>query len=147
LYNVRRGFKGPIYPVNPRYGEIDGLPCFPSIMDVPDPVDMAILFVPAAAVPDMAAQCARRGIRGVIVESGGFSEVGRAAGNPLFCWLQGRKGEMREFKDQARRHGIPVYRELHRTVECMAALFRYRKTLQRRQKKPVPPPASSASQC
>jgi len=76
LYNVRRGFKGSIYPVNPRYREIDGLPCFPSIMDVPDPVDMAILFVPAAAVPDMAVQCAHRGIRGVIVESGGFSEVG-----------------------------------------------------------------------
>jgi acyl-CoA synthetase (NDP forming) len=76
VYNARKGFKGRIYPVNPRYREIDGIPCFPSIMDVPDPVDMAILFVPAPAVPDLAAQCARRGIRGIIVESGGFSEVG-----------------------------------------------------------------------
>ncbi|MCF8146500.1 MAG: CoA-binding protein [Deltaproteobacteria bacterium] len=76
VYNARQGFKGKIYPVNPRYREIDGIPCFPSIMDVPDPVDMAILFVPAPAVPDLAAQCARRGIRGIIVESGGFSEVG-----------------------------------------------------------------------
>jgi acyl-CoA synthetase (NDP forming) len=76
VYNARQGFKGRIYPVNPRYREIDGIPCFPSVMDVPDPVDMAILFVPAPAVPDLAAQCARRGIRGVIVESGGFSEVG-----------------------------------------------------------------------
>lgn len=76
LYNVRQGFTGCIYPVNPRYSQIDGIPCFPSIMDVPDPVDMAILFVPAPAVPDLAKQCARRGIRGIIVESGGFSEVG-----------------------------------------------------------------------
>ncbi|MCF8119939.1 MAG: CoA-binding protein [Deltaproteobacteria bacterium] len=76
LYNVRQGFTGPIYPVNPRYDHIEGLACFPSVMDVPDPVDVAILFVPAPAVPDMVSQCARRGLRGVIVESGGFSEVG-----------------------------------------------------------------------
>ncbi|MBW2050511.1 MAG: CoA-binding protein [Deltaproteobacteria bacterium] len=76
LYNVMRGFKGPIYPVNPRYQEIDGLPCFPSIMEVPDPVDLAILFIPAPLVPEVVTQCARRGIRGVIVESGGFSEAG-----------------------------------------------------------------------
>ena len=76
VYNAGRGFKGHIYPVNPHYREIDGIPCFPSIMDVPDPVDMAILFVPAPAVPDLAGQCARRGIQGVIVQSSGFSEVG-----------------------------------------------------------------------
>jgi len=76
LYNVRQGFEGNIYPVNPRYREIDGIPCFASIMDVPDPADMAILFIPAPAVPELALQCARRGIRGVIVESSGFSEVG-----------------------------------------------------------------------
>jgi len=76
LYNVRQGFKGKIYPVNPHYPEIDGIPCFPSVTDVPDPVELAILFVPAPAVPELTLQCARRGIRGVIVESGGFSEVG-----------------------------------------------------------------------
>jgi len=76
LYNARQGFTGGIYPVNPRYSEIDGMPCFPSIMEVPDPVDMAILFVPAPAVPKLAEQCVQRGIRGIIVESGGFSEVG-----------------------------------------------------------------------
>ena len=75
MYNVRQGFTGPIYPVNPRYDHIEGLACFPSVMDVPDPVDVAILFVPAPAVPDMVSQCARRGLRGVIVESGGFSEA------------------------------------------------------------------------
>jgi len=77
LYNIQQGFAGEIYPVNPRYREIEGLPCFQSVLDVPDPVDMAILFVPAARVPDIAAQCAQRGIQGIIVESGGFSEVGR----------------------------------------------------------------------
>ncbi|MGM0427966.1 MAG: acetate--CoA ligase family protein [Thermodesulfobacteriota bacterium] len=81
LFNAIQGFTGSIYPVNPRYDEIEGIPCFPSIMDIPDPVDMAILFVPAPAVPDMATQCARRGIRGIIVESGGFSEVGAEGGS------------------------------------------------------------------
>ena len=76
LYNAMKGYTGKIYPVNPRYPEIDGIPCFPSVMDVPDPVELAILFVPAPAVPELTLQCARRGIRGVIVESGGFSEVG-----------------------------------------------------------------------
>ena len=76
LYNAGRAFRGRIYPVNPHYREIEGIPCFPCIMDVPDPVDMAIIFVPAPAVPDLARQCAQRGIRGIIVESGGFSEVG-----------------------------------------------------------------------
>jgi acetate---CoA ligase (ADP-forming) len=76
LYNAMRGYKGKIYPVNPRYPEIDGIPCFPSVTDVPDPVELAILFVPAPRVPELTLQCARRGIRGVIVESGGFSEVG-----------------------------------------------------------------------
>jgi len=76
LFNIRQGFTGGIYPVNPRYSAIDGMPCYPSILEVPDPVDMAILFVPAPGVPQVAEHCAQRGIRGMIVESGGFSEVG-----------------------------------------------------------------------
>jgi acyl-CoA synthetase (NDP forming) len=74
LNNLMKGFKGGIYPVNPGYPEIDGLPCYPSVLQVPDPVDLAIIFVPAKFVPKVLRECAQRGIRGVMIESGGFAE-------------------------------------------------------------------------
>jgi len=76
LNNLMKGFKGGIYPVNPGYPEIDGLPCYPSVLQVPDPVDLAIIFVPAAFVPTVLRECAQRGIRGAMIESGGFAESG-----------------------------------------------------------------------
>jgi len=74
LNNLMKGFKGGIYPVNPAYPEIDGLPCYPSVLDVPDPVDLAIIFVPAPLVPRVLRECADRGIKGAMVESGCFAE-------------------------------------------------------------------------
>lgn len=76
LKNLIRGFEGPIYPVNARYSEIEGISCLPSIKEVPDPVDLAIVFVPAPKVPAIVRECAERGIPGVIIESGGFAETG-----------------------------------------------------------------------
>ncbi|MFP4347570.1 MAG: acetate--CoA ligase family protein [Desulfococcaceae bacterium] len=76
LKNLMTGFDGGIYPVNPRYPEIEGLPCYGSVSQVPDPVDLAIVFVPARLVPGVIRDCADRGIRGVMIESGGFAETG-----------------------------------------------------------------------
>jgi acetyltransferase len=76
LKNLMIGFKGGIYPVNPRYGEIEGIPCYSSVSDVPDPVDMAIIFVPGKKVLPVVRDCAERGIRAVMIESGGFAESG-----------------------------------------------------------------------
>ncbi len=76
LTNLRRGFDGPIHPVNPRYANIDDLPCYRSVAEVPDPVDMAIVFVPGPQVPQIVRQCAARGIRGAMIESSGFAEAG-----------------------------------------------------------------------
>jgi acetyltransferase len=76
LKNLMAGFSGNIYPVNPRYSEIDGLPCFSAIAQVPDPVDMAIIFVPASAVPELVQACAKRGLSGVIIQCAGFAETG-----------------------------------------------------------------------
>ncbi len=76
LKNLRSGFSGSIYPVNPRYAQIIGLPCFPAIDRVPDPVDLAIIFVPAAITPQLVAACAGRGLPGVIIQSAGFAETG-----------------------------------------------------------------------
>lgn len=74
--NLMVGFKGGIYPINPRYESIEGLPCYSSVSSVPDPVDMAIIFVPAKHVPGAVAECAARGIKGVMIESSGFAETG-----------------------------------------------------------------------
>jgi acetyltransferase len=76
LNNVLKGFDGGVYPVNPGYAEINGIKCYPSVLEVPDPVDLAIIFVPAKTVPRVLQECARRGIKGVMIESGGFAESG-----------------------------------------------------------------------
>jgi len=76
LKNLITGYRGGIYPINPRYNEIEGLPCYPSVSVITGPVDLAIVFVPAHQVPDAVAQCADKGVPGVIIESGGFAETG-----------------------------------------------------------------------
>ena len=74
--NLLAGFKGRIYPVNPNHKEIEGLPCFSSIVDIPHPIDLAIILVPASSVPSVLEACATKGIRRVIIESAGFAEIG-----------------------------------------------------------------------
>ena len=82
LKNVQTGFQGPIYPVNPLCDQIDGLRCYPSVLDIPEPVDLAIVYVPSRLVPAVVRQCAQRGVPGAIIESAGFAETG-AAGKAL----------------------------------------------------------------
>ena len=71
-----RGFKGGVYPVNPKYPQIADLRCYASIADVPAPCDIAVIALPAEAVPDMVAQCGRHGVGFVVVLGGGFREAG-----------------------------------------------------------------------
>ena len=70
------GFKGPVYPVNPAATVIENVPCYPTIEEVPGPVDLAVIVVPAAKVIEVAAACARKGVRALVVISAGFSETG-----------------------------------------------------------------------
>ncbi len=88
LNNLVRGFKGPIYPVNPKYEEIENLKCYQSVSDVPDPVDLAIVFVPAEATMLAVRDCAARGIPGVMIQSAGFAESGDLKGNQLQAELK-----------------------------------------------------------
>ena len=92
LKNLITGFKGGIYPVNPRYSEIDGLTCYASVKDVPDPVDLAIIFIPARLAVDAVRECAHRGIKGVMIQSAGFAETGQA-GHALQAELLAIKAE------------------------------------------------------
>ena len=74
--NLQKGYGGAIYPVNPCYEQINGLKCYPSVLEVPDPVDLAIVYVGAKIVPQTIRDCAQRGICGAMLESAGFSESG-----------------------------------------------------------------------
>jgi len=70
------GFNGPVYPVNPAASVIQDVRSYPAIEDVPGPVDLAVIVVPAAAVVEVAAACARKGVKALVVISAGFSETG-----------------------------------------------------------------------
>ncbi len=72
----KNGFPGKIYPVNPNYGDIDGLKCFSSIADVGQPIDLAIVIIPAKAVLGALKQCAAAGVRNAVIISSGFAEEG-----------------------------------------------------------------------
>jgi acetate---CoA ligase (ADP-forming) len=77
LYNlIHAGFSGPIYPVNPKADQLLGLDVYKSIGDIPQPPDLAVVIVPAKAVPDTLAQCGEAGIKAAIVVTGGFAEAG-----------------------------------------------------------------------
>lgn len=70
------GFRGPVYPVNPKAAEILGRPCCPRVADLPPGVDLAVIIIPARAVPQAVAECGDRGIKAAVVISGGFAESG-----------------------------------------------------------------------
>lgn len=77
--NLRQhGFKGAIYPVHPHLTELDGFPVFATVSAIGAPVDLAIIAVPAPAVEEVVADCARAGVRGVVVISSGFAEASEA---------------------------------------------------------------------
>src|SRR6059058_1804769 len=69
-------YPGKNYPVNPNYGDIDGLKCYPSIADVGQPVDLALVIIPARAVLGALEQCAAAGVKNAVIISSGFAEEG-----------------------------------------------------------------------
>jgi acetyl coenzyme A synthetase (ADP forming)-like protein len=73
---VDGGFDGAVYPVNPNIDRIDGLPCFHDVGSIGQPVDLAVVVVPAGAVPRVVRDCGRAGVRNVIVITSGFGESG-----------------------------------------------------------------------
>jgi acyl-CoA synthetase (NDP forming)/RimJ/RimL family protein N-acetyltransferase len=70
------GFTGPVHVVNNRADEVAGLPSYRSVRDVPGPVDLVIVAVPADAVEEVVADCAAKGVRGLVVMATGFAETG-----------------------------------------------------------------------
>ncbi len=73
---ISSGFTGPLYPVNPKAKVINSVSAYPTVGEIPDEVDLAYIVVPQRFVIDVARQCAAAGVRGIVVISAGFSEVG-----------------------------------------------------------------------
>jgi acetate---CoA ligase (ADP-forming) len=69
-------FNGKIFPVNPRYEYIHSTKAYASVEDIPDPVDMAVIVVPAPGVLEAVEQCGRKGVKGLVIITAGFKETG-----------------------------------------------------------------------
>lgn len=75
---IESGYKGGIYPVNPGSDEILGIKCYPSVLAIPESVDAAVITIPAKFVVEATKECGEKGVKGLIIITSGFSEVGRA---------------------------------------------------------------------
>ncbi|QZZ19334.1 bifunctional acetate--CoA ligase family protein/GNAT family N-acetyltransferase [Leptothermofonsia sichuanensis E412] len=73
---VSNSFGGTVFPVNPKRHSVLGIKTYPTIGSVPEPVDLAIIVVPAAGVPDVISECVDAGVKGAIIISAGFKEAG-----------------------------------------------------------------------
>ena len=73
---VSGGYRGVVYPVNPDHEAVMGIPCFPAVSTLPKVPDLAIICSPSGQVPDVVHECGELGIRGIIIISAGFKEIG-----------------------------------------------------------------------
>jgi len=92
------GFKGPIYPVNPKAESVMGLKAYPSLKDIPGPVDYVICAVAAFLIPEVVRQCIEKGVKALHIFTAGFSETGTEEGRRL----------EQEIVEQARSGGVRV---------------------------------------
>jgi len=92
------GYTGGIYPINPKADEIRGIKAYKSILDVPGQVDVAHMVIPAKFVPMAVEDCGKKGVKHIIINSGGFSEIG----------AEGAKIE-EAFLEKAKEHGIRIF--------------------------------------
>ncbi|MGD8968460.1 MAG: acetate--CoA ligase family protein [Anaerolineae bacterium] len=96
LHNLAtHGYDGPIYPVNPKGGEILGLKAYPTVTDVPDPVELAVIILPPELSIETVAACGERGIKAVVVVASGFGELGAGG--------EAREAQLRQVVE---RHGM-----------------------------------------
>jgi len=92
------GYTGPIYPVNAKAPEVCGLKAYASLAEIPGEVDLAHIIIPSAFVPQAIEECGQKGVKAVIINSAGFSEMGEEGAR-----LQ------REFLANAHKYGIRVF--------------------------------------
>ena len=99
VLSLKQGFfPGPIYPVHPQEREILGLPAYMDVRQIPDPVDLAILVVPAAEIFPALEACREKGVRGIVMITAGFREIDDPQGAQL----------QKDLSAFANRHGIKI---------------------------------------
>ncbi|MBT4365546.1 MAG: hypothetical protein HN737_14190 [Desulfobacterales bacterium] len=76
--NIYSSYGNDFYPVNPGIDSINGVKCYPTILDVPADIDLAVVFVPAKIIPQILKRCVEKGVKHVLIESSGFTEIGEA---------------------------------------------------------------------
>jgi acetyl coenzyme A synthetase (ADP forming)-like protein len=76
LENLKLSFKGILYPINPNTGEILGLMSYPSVLDIKEPIELAVIAVPAEMVKSVLSECIKKKIGHAVIISSGFSEIG-----------------------------------------------------------------------
>lgn len=93
---ISNPFGGTVFPINPKRSNVLGIKAYPNIASVPDPVDLAVIVTPAKTVPGIVSECVDSGVKGAIIISAGFKEVG-PAGVELEQQVlqQARRGQMR----------------------------------------------------
>ena len=77
ILNLKNNFPGKIYPVNLKKKEIEGFKSYPSILVIPDNVDLAIISIPAKFVPSVLEECGKKNCKNVVIISAGFKEIGQ----------------------------------------------------------------------
>jgi len=92
------GYTGPIYPINPNAPEVRGIKAYQSLEEVPGEIDLAHIIIPAPLVPQAIIDCGRKGIKSVIINSAGFSEMGEE-GDRL----------QKEFHANAKQYGVRLF--------------------------------------
>ena len=98
LRNLQKaGFKGAIHPINPTVREILGMPSYARVCDVPTPVNLAMIVIPKAAVPEALEDCEAKGVTNIILSTGGYSDMGETGAE-----------EQKVIIEQARRLGIRI---------------------------------------
>jgi acyl-CoA synthetase (NDP forming) len=95
---IQGGYSGSTFPINPRKREILGMRCYPSLIHVPDMVDLCIISLPSGLVPEIIRNCAEKGVKGIVLITAGFREIEDESGGRL-------QDEIMYIADEA---GIPV---------------------------------------
>jgi acyl-CoA synthetase (NDP forming)/GNAT superfamily N-acetyltransferase len=73
---LKANFTGPVYPVNPDARSVRGVRAYPSVTDIPDPVDLAVVAIPAAGIDEVMDSCMEKGVKALVVISSGFADAG-----------------------------------------------------------------------
>jgi acyl-CoA synthetase (NDP forming) len=72
----KHGYTGKIFAVNPKYSELDGVPCYPSVSAIPEPVDVVGILLPKARIRETVEECGKKGVKAVMIFSSGYAELG-----------------------------------------------------------------------